>query len=278
MQEGAGSSGAAMEVLFFAAFRHRTETRPKISAPMSTNATVKRLRELHQKKVREEHGLFLVQGRKLVRELLASRFIVDSIHATSEAAAGLGLSDAQIHPAHDIERMGTLESGNEVIALVRMPEPEAPKPPIGSSLTIALDGINDPGNLGTLLRIADWFGAREVWCSPDCVEAFNPKCVQASMGSLFRVPVHCGDLPYATFRALGAGAHVYKAEASGEDVFTVPLERPAVLILGSESHGLSHAVKNGPGRSIAVPRMGSAESLNVAAAAAALCMEFLRRA
>lgn len=244
---------------------------------MSTNATVKRLRELHHKKTREETGLFLVQGHKLVRELLASGFAVDSIHATEEAAKRMRLTDAVIHPEHDLERMGTLESGNEVIAVTRMPRPEAPRMPRGKALTIALDGISDPGNLGTLLRIADWFGADQVWCSMDCVEVFNPKCVQASMGSIFRVPVRYGDLSSAILDAVGVNASVYKAEASGENVFGVALERPAVLVLGSESQGLSDKVKHGPGRSIAVPRSGSAESLNVAAAAAALCMEFARR-
>lgn len=243
---------------------------------MSTNAHVKRIRELHQKKAREEQGLFLVQGRKLVRELLASPYTVDSIHATNEAARDMGLPNALIHSAHDLERMGTLESGNELIAVVRTPNNGLPQAPRGKSLSLALDGISDPGNLGTLLRIADWFGADQVWCSPDCVEAYNPKCVQASMGSLFRVPVRYGDLPSAIMDAVGSNAFVYKAEASGENVFDLRLQRPAVLVLGSESHGLRDKVKNGPGRSIGVPRFGSAESLNVAAAAAALCMEFAR--
>lgn len=245
---------------------------------MSTNTTVKQLRALHTKKGREEAGLFLVQGSKLVRELLASHLVIDSIHATEEAAGRLDLARASVHPAHDLDRMGTLESGNEVIAVVRTPAPQPPTPPRSNALTLALDGISDPGNLGTLLRIADWFGADQVWCSLDCVEVYNPKCVQASMGSLFRVPVRYGDLPSAVMDAVGVNVHVYKAEASGENVFSIDLQRPAVLLLGSESHGLSARVKNGPGRSIAVPRSGAAESLNVAAAAAALCMEFTRRA
>ncbi len=244
---------------------------------MSANPHVHRVRALQQKKQRDEQGLFLAQGRKLVRELMASSFVVESLYATAEAAKEIRFAETIIMPAHDLDRMGTLEQGNEVIAVVRTPPYLHPQPPRGRSLVIALDGIRDPGNLGTLLRIADWFGVEEVWCSPDCVEAFNPKCVQASMGSLFRVVVRTGDLPAAVMQATGTNAHVYKAEASGENVFDMQLERPAVLVLGSESHGLSDALKHGPGRSIAVPRYGSAESLNVAAAAAALCMEFTRR-
>ena len=140
-----------------------------------------------------------------------------------------------------------------------------------------LDGVGDPGNLGTVLRIADWFGAAAVWCAEGSVDVFNPKCVQASMGSLFRVPVCYGQLPEALVRAQTQGAAVYKAEATGDMVFEVELKRPAVLVLGSESHGLSTAVRKGPGRSISIPAFGGAESLNVATAASALCMEFARR-
>ncbi|HMU13004.1 MAG: RNA methyltransferase [Bacteroidetes bacterium] len=241
---------------------------------MNTNVHLKRLRALHRRKGREEQGLFLVQGRKPVSELLASPFNIDSIHATERAARELGLRQALIWPEHDLERMGTLESGNEVVAVVRTPPNERPRVPKG--LTIALDGISDPGNLGTLVRIADWFGVEQVWCSTDCTEVWNPKCVQAGMGSVFRVPVRYGDLAAAILEAVGADVSVYKAEASGANVFGMELRRPAVLVLGSESHGLRDAVRNGPGRSVAVPRYGSAESLNVAAAAAALCMEFIR--
>ncbi|MFT3886234.1 MAG: RNA methyltransferase [Flavobacteriales bacterium] len=238
---------------------------------------VKRVRALHQKKFRAGEGLFLVQGRKPVRELLASALRVDTIYATADAAADMRLHDAVVLPAHDLERMGTFEHGNEVVAVAHIPQERPMSPPRAGELVLALDGIGDPGNLGTLLRIADWFGVAHVWCSSDCVDAYNPKCVQASMGSLFRVGLSYGDLAAGLLGALGAEVSVFKAEASGQDVFTTPLSRPAVLVLGSESHGLSDAVRNAPGTSVAVPRYGSAESLNVAAAAAALCIEFARR-
>lgn len=238
---------------------------------------VKRIRALHQKKQREALRLFLVQGRKTVRELLASGLRIDSIHATAEAAQDLGLDHATITSPQDLERMGTLEHGNEVIAVVRIPEPRAPQPLSTGELVLALDGISDPGNMGTLLRIADWFGVRQVWCSDDCVEVYNPKCVQASMGSLFRVVVNYVDLPTTLQEAFRSGAHIYKADAGGANVHEAKLERPAVLVLGSESHGLRSPVRLAPGELIAIPRYGQAESLNVSAAAAALCMEFARR-
>jgi TrmH family RNA methyltransferase len=244
---------------------------------MSGPAQVKRVRALHQRKVRDAEGLFLVQGRKLVAELLVSDFEVLEVHATEDAARAMAMPQAIIAPAHDLERMGTFQHGNEVVAVVRTPKSPAPELPKAGELVLALDGISDPGNLGTLLRIADWFGISQLWCSAECVEAYNPKCVQASMGSLFRVKAHYMDLATQLHKASEAGVHLYMAEASGRDVYRTTLTRPAVLVLGSESHGLSAAVKAAPGSSIAVPRLGKAESLNVAAAASALCMEFVRQ-
>lgn len=244
---------------------------------MSGPAQVKRVRALHQKKVRLAERLFLVQGRKLVTELLSSPLIIEELFATQEAASYLGDAPVTVLADHELERMGTFEKGNEVVALVRMPAESALRMPAADELVLALDGVSDPGNLGTLLRIADWFGVKQVWCSGDSVDVYNPKCVQATMGSLFRVEVREVELASILERATQAGVQVYKAEASGTDVFTTELSRPAVLVLGSESHGLSAEVKNAPGRSIAIPNFGEAESLNVAAAAAALCMEFARR-
>jgi TrmH family RNA methyltransferase len=244
---------------------------------VSGQAELKQVRALHQKKSRDEQGLFLVQGRKLVAELLRSDWQVRAVHATEQAAKELALPSAQVHPDHVLDRMGTLEAGNEVVAVVRKRPVAAMDPPRANELVLALDGITDPGNLGTVLRIADWFGASGVWCADGSVDAYNPKCVQASMGSLFRVPVAYGDLPSALRKAAGEGVAVYKADMAGSDVFTSELRRPAALVLGSESHGLSAAVRDTPGILLAIPSFGGAESLNVATAAAALCMEFARR-
>ncbi|MEO7081058.1 MAG: RNA methyltransferase, partial [Flavobacteriales bacterium] len=177
----------------------------------------------------------------------------------------------------DLERMGTFAHGNELIAVVRKPTTGSLRLPKNNGFVLAVDDVSDPGNLGTLLRIADWFGAEQLWCSMESVEVWNPKCVQASMGSLFRVPVVPTDLPTALHNAVEGNVHIYKAEASGADVFNVQLARPAVLVMGSESHGLSKAVLDAPGTSISIRSFGGAESLNVSAAAAALCMEFVRQ-
>lgn len=238
---------------------------------------LKHARSLQQKKFRDQHGEFLVQGPKVVGELLASGWPVVALLATAEQAEHLRLNDAVIVPAHELERVGTLESGNEVVAIARRPA-EAPFTDTGADeLIIALDGINDPGNLGTILRIADWFGIDRVWCAQGSVDAFNPKTVQASMGAVFRVQVEVLDLPTVLERQHKNGVQVYTASMEGRSVFQTTLARRAILVMGSESHGLSDAVRAMAATRIAIPGGGQAESLNVATATSALCMEFFRQ-
>ncbi len=245
---------------------------------MSGPAQVKRVRALHQRKFREAEGLFLVQGRKQVRELLASAMEVVELHATAEAAREMDLRNARLWPSHELARMGTLENGNEVVAVVRMPAYAQLTSLQPLELVLAMDGIADPGNLGTVMRIADWFGIGHVLCGQGSVDAFNPKCVQASMGAFLRVQVHYVDLPAELERLRTSGAALYLASMEGRSVFEAKLQRPAILVLGSESHGLSSPVRALQGELISIPRLGAAESLNVAMAASALCMEFARLA
>lgn len=213
----------------------------------------------------------------MVAELLASPMEVVSIHATAGAAEAIRDPRVEVWAEHEMDRMGTFESGNDAVAVVRMPPAEAFAPLLPGELVLALDGVNDPGNLGTILRIADRFGVRGVLLGHGSVEVYNPKCVQASMGSVLRVRTYEVDLPAAIAAAKANGANIYRAEMDGADVFTADLARPAVLVLGSESHGISESVRAVGGVSITIPQFGGAESLNVAMAAAALCMEFARR-
>jgi TrmH family RNA methyltransferase len=250
----------------------------KYIRPLSTVPDWRAVRALQQKKQRQEQGLFLVQGPKVVAELLASGWPVHSIHAHASLADRYPKHLVHAHPPHDLVRMGTQESGNEVIAVVPMPTPPAYAVLRTEEMVLALDGIADPGNLGTLLRIADWFGITRVLLSSDSVEEFNPKCVQASMGSLFRVAVRRASLPDELDRLRSDGAKLYLATMEGKSIFELKVEQPAVLILGSESHGPSEEVRALGAVAVSVPRFGNAESLNVAAAASALCMELARQA
>ncbi len=238
---------------------------------------MKLVRALQQKKYREKERLFLAQGAKVVRALITSDMRIGSIYATETAAAEFDHPNLEVLPRHEMERLGTFESGNELIAVVHMPEPPGLIELSADRMVIALDGITDPGNLGTVLRIADWFGMDHVICSHSSVDVFNPKCVQASMGAVFHVKVTYTDLPTELERLQQKGASLYLASMEGGPVFDQRLERPAVLVLGSEAHGLSEEVRRISGQYISIPGSGRSESLNVATAAAALCMEFDRQ-
>lgn len=250
---------------------------------LTTPAERKQLRALRSKKGREEMGLFLVQGHKLVSELLCSPFKPRAVFATAGAAgalaplakhAGVGF---EVLPDHELEKLGTFETGNEVVAVLPFLPEASDRAPANGELVLAVDRVTDPGNLGTILRIADRFGVKRVLCSKGTVEVFNPKCVQASMGSILRVQVRYDELAVRLRAWSTAGAHIYLADGEGSNVFSTELLRPAALVLGSESHGISPEVKACASSVIAIPQFGGAESLNVAMAAAALCMEFARR-
>jgi TrmH family RNA methyltransferase len=252
---------------------------------MISQADLKRARALQEKKQRSETKRFLVQGRKVVMELLESSWRAEMILATDEAAEWVGQAAAKkkvpVHllPSHELDRIGTFEKGNELIAIAAMPEQPKHRAPGKDELVLALDGIRDPRNMGGLLRIADWFGVRQVLCSQDSIDVFNPKVVQSTMGSLFRVQVRYVRLIDELPTCAAAGARIYLADMDGASVFDVPLTRPAVLLLGSESHGLSEAVRGMMETTVvSIPRVGKAESLNVAMAASALCTEFTRQA
>ena len=240
---------------------------------------MKRIRTLHQRKGRELEGAYLVQGRKLVQELTEAQVPVRSIHLTAEAAEDLRPDPhvTRIATTEQLARMGTLEAGNEVIAVVTMPNGTSWGPLEKDELVLALDGIADPGNLGTIVRLADWSGVHRVLCRTGSVDVFNPKCVQAAMGSVQRVDVRYDDLVERIAEWQAAGARTYLADMNGRSVHSVDLVLPAVLVLGQESHGLSTEVRGLIAETIALPRRGRAESLNVAMAAAALCSEFVRQ-
>jgi TrmH family RNA methyltransferase len=249
---------------------------------MITQAELKRVRALQQKKYRAETKRFLVQGRKVVKELLTSSLGIEALFATEAAAAWIATAAGErqvpvrVLLDHQLEKIGTLEKGNELVAVAVAPDPPAFAAPGPGELMLALDDVHDPRNMGGLIRIADWFGVSRVICSPDCMEIYNPKVVQSSMGSLFRVPVRYAPLAEELSRCDAAGARLFLADMDGTPVFQAELSCPAVLVLGSESHGLSEAMRRMKAAVISIPRIGKAESLNVAMAAAALCTEFAR--
>ena len=250
---------------------------------MTASPDWKRYRSLQQKKYRTDERRFLVQGRKVVAELLASSVRCEAIFATADGAAFIAAAaakrDVPLHvlAPHQVDRLGTLETGNELVAIASQRDELPFRAPAAGELMLALDDVHDPRNMGGLLRIADWFGVSRVLCSPDCIEVYNPKVVQSSMGSIFRVEVRYEKLADELTACAEAGACLFLASMDGQCVFDATLARPSVLVMGSESHGLSGALRKLEAQVIAIPRIGHAESLNVAMAAAALCTEFARQ-
>lgn len=247
-------------------------------------ADKKRYRSLQDKQGRKEHGLFLVQGRKVVTELLSSEFSCEAILASEEAASFVNdharRRKVTVHVLEEAERdrIGTFERGNELIAIVRDPKIPAFRAPKAGEMMLALDGVKDPRNLGSLVRICDWFAIERLICSRDCMELYNPKVVQSTMGSLFRVELRQQvSLVEELTQAKAAGAHIYLADMDGRSAFEQPFRLPGILVMGSESHGHSKEVRALGAEVISIPRLGVAESLNVAMAASALCMELARQ-
>jgi TrmH family RNA methyltransferase len=243
---------------------------------MLTKAELQRLRSLREKKHREALGLFVVEGEKIVAELLAAAFPFAELYATEETA----LTPPPAGPAvrristDEMARASHFPTPSGVLAVGRIARRALAPGTLDHGLTLALDGVQDAGNVGTLLRVADWFAFDRVVLSPDCADLFHQKVINASMGSFARVHAHTAELA----AALGATtAPVLGCDLDGDDVHALSPLRDAVVVIGSEGRGLSPAVAARVTRRVTIPRLGGAESLNAAIAAAIVC-DNLRRA
>jgi TrmH family RNA methyltransferase len=235
-----------------------------------TKAEIARLRSLQEKKSREESGLFVVEGEKVVGELLAARFPFVDVYATP---AWTGARTIDLTPA-EMARISHYPTPASVLAVGKITRPPLAAGALERGLTLALDGIQDPGNVGTLVRIADWFALDRVLLSPDCADLFSQKVINASMGSFARVTVHTAPLAASL---AGMQVPVLGCDLQGDDVHALPAMRDAVIVIGSEGRGISGAVAARLTGRITIPKFGQAESLNAAVAAAIVC-DNLRRA
>ena len=247
---------------------------------MLTRAELQRLRSLREKKSREALGLFVVEGEKVVGELLAAKFPLVEIYATpgwlekNEGAVGAPRPRLISISPDEMARVSHFPTPSAVLAVGKIARAPLAPAAIDRGLTLALDGVQDAGNVGTLLRVADWFAFDRIVLSPDCADLFHPKVIDASMASFARVTAHTADLA----AVLGATtAPVLGCELAGEDVHALPPLRDAVVVIGSEGRGLSPAVAARVTRRVTIPKFGGAESLNAAVAAAIVC-DNLRRA
>lgn len=248
-----------------------------------TKAELQRLRSLREKKNREALGLFVVEGEKVVAELIAAGFPFVEVYATEEwltrngAAAGatrLPLNTNRI-TADEMARASHFPTPSSVLAVGKIARAPLAPAALDHGLTLALDGVQDAGNVGTLLRIADWFAFDRVVLSADCADLFHQKVINASMGSFARVPAHTVELAEA-LAGVAATTPILGCDLTGEDVHGLPPLRDAVVVIGSEGRGLSPAVAARVTHRVTIPRFGRAESLNAAVAAAIVC-DTLRR-
>ncbi len=237
---------------------------------------------LGSKKMRMKHGLFIAEGEKCMLDTLGA-FELENIVATEawlESHAmpeGVRGGDVLTASGQVMRKISTLATPPEVLAVFRLPEEESVQPLDLNKLYLCLDGIQDPGNLGTIIRTADWFGFDEIYASKDTVDLFNPKTVQSTMGSLKRVRVRYVDLPQL-LRESGV-RNIYGTLLDGENIFTTPLESNGVIVMGNEGNGLSEPIRALVSKPLLIPpyNEGShAESLNVAIATAITIAQFRR--
>lgn len=248
---------------------------------MSISANeIKRVRSLSDKKFRDRYGLFCVEGEKMVDEALRSGFDVETVYRKDEIGE------------EQMGRISSLSSPSPALAVVRKPQDinlssdAALSEALGQSgLYLALDSIRDPGNLGTILRVADWFGIDAVFAAPDTVDVFNPKVVQATMGAIFRVKFHYAEIPGLCRAAVSAGGNVYGTFLDGSDMYEKQLnpgkDSPSVIVIGNESNGISDEVAGLVSDRLYIPPYPKndtgSESLNAAVATAITVAEFRRR-
>lgn len=241
---------------------------------------IKKVRSLSEKKFRDRLGLFCVEGEKMVEEALRSGFEVETVYRKDEIGE------------EAMSRISALSSPSPVLAVVRKPldisieDNALLSSYLGKSgLYLALDTIRDPGNLGTILRVADWFGIDAVFAAPDTVDVFNPKVVQATMGAIFRVKFHYAEIPALCKAAVSAGGNVYGTFLDGTDMYAKELnpghDSPSVIVIGNESNGISDYVAGLVSDRLYIPPYPKddtgSESLNAAVATAITVAEFRRR-
>ena len=233
---------------------------------MLTAARIKQIRSLREKKFRDETGLFVVEGEKMVREALESGFDVVEIYREEEVGEAA------------MARLSLLSSPPPVLAVVRKPRYSAADAPM-TGLSLALDSVRDPGNMGTIIRTADWFGVTTVFASFDSVDIYNPKVIQATMGGIFRCRLIYADIPEVCRSYRSAGLPVWGTFLDGKNIYGCDLGRNGLIVMGNESRGISPEVEAEVDSRILIPRApGSrAESLNVAVATAVTLSVFSAR-
>lgn len=258
-----------------------------IDLPMISRSRIQFVKSLQRKKVRDIEKLFVIEGDKMVREYLMSgkpvRYLIAKPEFIGSIPAGLADCADETIPVTlgDLRKISTLKTPHNAIAVVPVPEAESGHDIVPVGLCAALDFIQDPGNLGTIIRAAAWFGISDIICSNECVDLYNPKVIQATMGAFLNVTVRYGDMKVFLENARKQGLPVYATLTEGEPVYDTGLTDTGVILLGNESRGISGELMQYVTTRLSIPKFTTArfgiDSLNAGMAAAIVFSEFARR-
>jgi RNA methyltransferase, TrmH family len=251
-----------------------------------SKSQIKYINSLKLKKFREIHRQFIAEGTKIVNELIASSLMIDTIFSTNPHIAKK-LSSAEkfkffVISEGELQKISNLDAPNEALAIVNIPEKPLNIKSFKDELVLMLDSINDPGNLGTIIRIADWFGINNIICSNNCVDAYNSKVVQATMGSIARVNIFYNELE-TVLSSVDSNINIYGALLNAESIYKKQLSDMGIIIIGNESRGISAKISGYINQPISIPSFPDnpmspkAESLNVSVATGIICAEFRRQ-
>ena len=250
---------------------------------MVSKNDIKRIKQLEQKKYRQREGLFVAEGPKVVDDLLRCGYQPTVIYATNEWNEDNAHFDTRLRVSQfridiisneELRKISFLQHPQQVLAVFPIPQQSFPEP---KGLCLALDGVQDPGNLGTIIRIADWFGIKNIYCSTDTADAWNPKVIQATMGSIARVNICYGDLSILLSQT---SLPIYGTLLDGNDLYQEDLSKDGIIVMGNEGNGISQPIRKLVNKKLLIPSYNNndtAESLNVAIATAITCAEFRRR-
>lgn len=245
---------------------------------MVTKSAIKLIHSLKDKKNRQEHGLFVVEGSKTIHELLASKIVVKTLFATQQwftLHTKLLKSNIECVVVNDneLKQLSNLVSPQDAIALAQIPQNNFSEINLQQTFSIVLDGIQDPGNMGTIIRIADWYGIENIFCSTHCADIYNPKVIQSSMGSFLRTKVFYTNI--AELFEANKNVKIYGAVMNGKSVYETHFDN-GFLLVGNEGAGISDELMKFVTEPISIPKRGEAESLNAGVATAIICDAWAR--
>lgn len=244
-----------------------------------TKAEIQFVRSLADKRTRDQEQLFIAEGSKLVEEIIVSEFAIRRIYTTRCDLKG---ANVELIDVREMERISQLKSATDTLAIVEQPRHTLSIKTLCGRLTIALDGVQNPGNMGTIIRLADWFGVEDIICTKECADLYNPKVVQATMGAILRVRVHYTDnLTSVLRKASERNIPIYGTLLDGENIYTKSLTPNGIVVMGNEGRGLSEECRQAVTSRILIPSYPidtpTSESLNVAMATGIVLAEFRRR-